>query len=248
MQKPKTALITGAASGIGAATAERFLEAGYRVALFDLNGEAARATAARLAAGSKRIVLEGDVSDEGHVKEAVAQTISELGSLDVLVNNAGIEINGTVLELSTEDWDRQMAVNLKSIYLFSRYSLPFLRKGSSIVNIASVHSFLSWPRCPAYDATKAGVVGITRALAVDHGRDGVRVNAVCPGYIETPLLERWFAGDASRRAEALQSHPLGRLGTPRDVAEAALFLASDASSFISGACLTVDGGLTALGH
>jgi NAD(P)-dependent dehydrogenase (short-subunit alcohol dehydrogenase family) len=249
MEVQKTALVTGAASGIGAAVAERFLSAGYQVAFFDINGQAARATASRMKFATKREVLEGDVSNERQVKEAVTRTVTALGSLDVLVNNAGIEINGTVVDLSTEQWERQLAVNLRGVFLFSKYAIPEMRRrGGSIINISSVHALVSWPGCAAYDASKSALIGLTRAMAVDHGREGIRVNAICPGYIETPILERWFARGIATKEEVLRFHPLGRIGKPNDIAEVALFLASDAASFISGTYITVDGALTAFGH
>jgi NAD(P)-dependent dehydrogenase (short-subunit alcohol dehydrogenase family) len=245
----KTALVTGAASGIGAAIAERFLKAGYQVALFDLDGPAAAATASRINCEPQKLVLVGDVADEEAVKTAILRTVTELGSLDVLINNAGIEINGTVVDLTSGQWERQLAVNLRGVFLFSKYAIPAMRpRGGSIINISSVHADVSWPRCPAYDASKSGLIGLTRAMAIDHGRDGIRVNALCPGYIETPLLERWFATGIVSKEEVLKFHPLGRIGTPNDVAEVALFLASDAAAFISGTSITVDGAITAAGH
>src|SRR5260370_19273946 len=193
MEGQKTALVTGAASGIGAAVAERFLGAGYRVAFFDIDGEAARTTASRISFAARREVLEGDVSNEQHVKEAVTRTVTDLGSLDVLINNAGIEINGTVVDLSAEQWERQLAVNLSGVFLFSKYSIPEMRRrGGSIINISSVHALVSWPRCAAYDAAKSALIGLTRAMAVYPGTDGVPVNTLLSGFIETPLLERWF--------------------------------------------------------
>jgi len=249
MEGPKTVLVTGAASGIGAAVAERFLSGGYQVAFFDIDGDAARATASRISSSARRQVLEGDVSNEQHVKEAVTRTVNELGSLDVLVNNAGIEIHGTVVDLSTEQRERQLAVNLRGVFLFSKYAIPEMRhRGGSIINISSVHALVSWPRCAAYDATKSALIGLTRAMAVDHGKDGIRVNAICPGYIETRLLEQWFAQGMASKQEVLKFHPLGRIGKPSDIAEVVFFLASDAASFISGTHITVDGALTALGH
>jgi len=249
MEGQKTALVTGAASGIGAAIAERFLSSGYQVAFFDVDARAARATASRITSAARKLVLEGDVSNEQQVKEAVSRTVADLGSLDVLINNAGIEINGTVVDLSTEQWERQLAVNLRGVFLFSKYSVPEMRRrGGAIINISSVHALVSWPRCPAYDATKSALIGLTRAMAVDHGHDGIRVNAICPGYIETPLLEQWFAMGAVTKEEVLKFHPLGRIGKPNDVAELALFLASEAASFISGTYITVDGALTAAGR
>jgi NAD(P)-dependent dehydrogenase (short-subunit alcohol dehydrogenase family) len=242
-----TALVTGAGSGIGAAIAERFVTAGYRVALFDINGKAAEETSARIGGPGKSIAIGGDVSNEDDVRQAVRRTVEELGSLDVLVNNAGIEIYGTVVELTMEQWDRQMAVNLKGAFLFSKYAIPQMKHGGAIVHISSAHAHVSWPRCPAYDATKAGLIGLTRAMALDHGRQGIRVNAICPGYIVTPLLRKGIDCGEVDEAAVLKFHPLGRLGTPMDIAEAALFLASSAAAFISGTVLNVDGCLTAQG-
>ena len=247
MTECKTALVTGAGSGIGAAIAERFVMAGYRVALFDINEKTAQETCARVGGPGKTIAIAGDVSSEVHVRNAVQRTVQELGSLDVLVNNAGVEIYGTVVELAAEQWDRQMAVNLKGSYLCSKYAIPEMRQGGAIVHISSAHAHVSWPRCPAYDATKAGLIGLTRAMALDHGGQGIRVNAICPGYIATPLLEKAIACGEVDQAAVLKFHPLGRIGTPMDIAEATLFLASDAASFISGAVLNVDGCLTAQG-
>lgn len=248
----KVALITGGASGIGRGIAERFVEAGAAVAIFDIDGDRAREVAARLGANGRAVAIEGDVANEEQVKAAVARTVAEFGSLDVLVNDAGIEIECLAVDLSSELWDRILAVNLKSVFLFSKHAIPHMRgRGGAIVNISSVHAFVSYPRDPAYDASKAGMIGLTRALALDHGRDGIRVNVICPGYIETPMHERWLKTTPDPEAavrQALRYHPLGRFGTPRDIAEAALFLASDAASFITGASLVVDGGMIIEGH
>jgi NAD(P)-dependent dehydrogenase (short-subunit alcohol dehydrogenase family) len=242
-------LITGAGSGIGKAIAHRFHQAGYHVAIFDVNSDAAQVLSSEMRDGAKTLVIQGDASNEHDARAAVEKTVFELSSLDVLVNNVGVELNGTVVEQPSADWDRQIAVNLRSVYLFSKYAMPALEKvGGSIVNISSVHAFMSWPRCPAYDATKAGILGITRAMAIDHGWKGIRVNAVCPGYIETPLLMHWFASGRADKDEVLKFHPLGRIGTPDDIANAVFFLASEDASFISGAALTVDGALTAFGR
>jgi NAD(P)-dependent dehydrogenase (short-subunit alcohol dehydrogenase family) len=192
-------------------------------------------------------LIAGDVTNESHVREAVARTVRELGCLDVLINNAGIELYGTVVEMSSDEWDRQLAVNLKGAYLFSKYAIPEMRRGGAIINISSAHAYVSWARCPAYDASKTGLLGLTRAMAIDHGPQGIRVNAICPGYIETPMLEKAFAAGEADRAAVLKFHPLGRIGRPADVADTALFLASEGASFISGAVLAVDGCLTAQG-
>jgi len=244
----KVALVTGAAAGIGRGIAERFAEAGARVAVFDMEGDGARSLAREL----RGLAIEGDVSRDEDARRAVAQTVAELGALDVLVNNAGIELHGTVEDLTPDQWDRQLGVNLRGVYLFCRHAVPHMRgRGGAIVNISSVHAFVSWAGSVAYDASKAGLVGMTRCMALDHGGQGIRVNAVCPGYIYTPLMERWLAQQPDREAtmrEVLGYHPMGRIGTPRDIADACLFLASEAASFISGTCLVVDGAMSAAGH
>lgn len=249
-QKEGAVLVTGAGSGIGAAIAKRFLSDGYSVALFDLDAPAARAVLQSVGLTARGVVIEGDVSDESCVCRAVEAVEAKFRFVQVLVNNAGIELNGAVVDQSREEWDRQMAVNLTAAFLLAKYCIPGMRArgGGSIVNVSSVHAFTSWPRCAAYDATKAGLLGITRALAVDHGPDGIRVNAVCPGYIRTPLLDRWLTSKSNGERETARFHPIGRLGQPEDIANAVFFLASDEASFITGTTLTVDGGLTAAGH
>jgi NAD(P)-dependent dehydrogenase (short-subunit alcohol dehydrogenase family) len=246
----RTALITGAGSGIGAAIARRFLQADYAVALFDLNGEAAAKVVADQPVHSKWLIVQGDAAEDLQVRNSVIKITEELGPIDVLVNNVGIETNGTVLEQSLEQWDRQMAVNLRSTFLFGKYCVPGMRakRYGVIINIASIHAYASWPRCVAYDTTKSGLLGLTRAMAIDHGPEGIRVNAICPGYIRTPLLQEWFAAVGGGEEAAARVHPLRRIGEPVDVANAALFLASDDASFITAACLTVDGGLVAAGQ
>lgn len=208
--------------------------------------------AERLRTHAPAIAIQGDVAIEANAKEAVAKTMSEFGRLDVLVNNAGIEVNGSVAALTSEAWDRQIAVNLRGPFLMSKCAVEHMRgRGGVIIHIASVHSFVSWQDCAAYDSTKAALLGLTRAMALDHGPDKIRVNAICPGYIDTPLMEKWMALVPDRAAtmrQILSVHPLGRIGTPRDIAEAAFFLASDAASFISGASLVVDGAMSVSGH
>jgi NAD(P)-dependent dehydrogenase (short-subunit alcohol dehydrogenase family) len=252
MERRKTALVTGAAAGIGAGIASRFAEAGFAIAIFDTDGKGATRMAKQLGDQNSAIAIQGDVSNEEDTRRAVETTIAKFERLDVLVNNAGIEVSGSVTSLTSAEWDRQLAVNLRGVYLMSKYSIPNMReRGGAIVNISSVHAFVSWPDCAAYDATKSGIIGLTRAMALDHGREHIRVNAICPGYIETPLMDRWLSTLPNREetlAQVRSFHPLGRIGTPRDVAEAAFFLASEAASFISGTYLVVDGAMTTAGH
>lgn len=248
----KVALVTGGAVGIGAGIAERFVEEGARVAIVDINGAGARSFADRLRAKGMVLALEGDVANEDSARSAVERTVAQFGSLDVLVNNAGIEVAGPISLMKSEAWDRQLAVNLKGAFLFSKYAIAQMQgRGGVIINISSVRAFVSYPGGIAYDASKAALIGFTRALALDHGQDKIRVNAICPGYIDTPMTEEWLRSVPNREEttrQMLAVHPLGRIGTPRDVAEAAVFLASGAAAFITGTTLIVDGGMSAAGH
>jgi NAD(P)-dependent dehydrogenase (short-subunit alcohol dehydrogenase family) len=246
----KSALITGGGSGIGTGIAERFARGGYAISVFDINGARATAVSDRLNEAGSAIALQGDVADPSDAARAVDATLDAFGSLDVLVNNAGIEIAGSVATLELQQWDRLIAVNLRGAYLFSKCAIPKMKWGSSIIHISSVHAFASYRDCAAYDASKAALIGLTRAMALDHGADGIRVNAVCPGYIDTPLMEQWLKTVEDREAavrEVLKWHPLGRIGTPADVAEAVYFLASESAEFISGTSLVVDGAMIASG-
>ncbi len=248
----RTVVITGGAAGIGAGIALRFAEAGDAVAILDIDGPGARRMAESLPRGLRALAIRMDVADEAQVEAAIDRTAAELGPPDVLINNAGIEVSGSVTDLTAADWDRQIGVNLRGVFLTSKYVIQAMAgKGGAIVNISSVHGFVSYSGCAAYDATKAGIIGLTRAMALDHGPAGIRVNAICPGYIDTPLMERWLASAPNREAtmrQVLACHPMGRIGTPRDVAEAAFFLASEAASFISGTTLVVDGAMSIAGH
>lgn len=248
----KVALITGAAGGIGAGIAERFSQAGAAVVIFDVNAERARQMEEKVRRTGRALAIRGDVSSEDDVRRAVERTLSEFGALDVLINNAGIEVAGPLVEMSSSAWDRQLGVNLKGAFLCAKHAIPHMRgRGGAIVNISSVHAFVSYEGNAAYDASKAGMIGLTRALALEHGRDGIRVNAICPGYIDTPMMDEWLGSQPDPEAtlrQVLSIHPIGRMGTPGDIAEAALFLASDSASFISGTYLVVDGAMTAAGH
>ena len=246
----KTVLVTGGAAGIGRGIAEAFAAEGARVAVFDINAHGAAGVAASF--GERGLAIPGDVAKDDDAARAVAAVIARFGTLDVLVNNAGIEVTGTVADLTPAQWDRQMAVNLRAVYVFSHFAIPHMRgRGGVIVNISSVHAFHSYAGCAAYDATKAALIGLTRTMALDHGAEGIRVVAICPGYIDTPLMEEWLRAFPDREETLRQVrkvHPVGRIGKPRDIAEACLFLASDAASFITGTSLVVDGGMTTPGH
>lgn len=247
----RVALVTGAGSGIGRAIAIRYAEAGAHVFALDRDPRAAAATAAEAgAAGGRGTAIVCDVTDAAAVEAAVGRVSETGGGLDVVVNNAGISVLGAVHTLSEEQWDRQLDVNVKSVFLVSRAAWPHLvaRGGGALLNTASVLGLKAErDDAAAYCASKAAVLMLTRCMALDGAPHGIRSNAVCPGYVTGPMLDAYAAaqpdGEAARAAVARQ-HPLGWLGEPRDVAEAFLYLASDAARWVTGAVLSVDGGMS----
>jgi NAD(P)-dependent dehydrogenase (short-subunit alcohol dehydrogenase family) len=244
----KRALITGGASGIGQATAILFAREGAAVSLVDLNEEGGTKVALAIEEeGGRAIFVAADVTVDAHCRRAVEQTVSELGGLDILFNNAGIIRRATVEELTEAEWDRVMAVNVKSIFLLSRHSVPVMAKagGGVIINTASGWGLVGGPRAAAYCASKGAVVLLTKAMAIDHGPQGIRVNCICPGDADTPMLRdeaRQLGQPAERFLVEAADRPLRRIGTPEDIARAALYLASEASSYVTGTALVVDGG------
>ena len=243
----KVALITGAASGIGRAAALLFAREGAAVAITDIN-QAGQSVAQEIIRNGGRAIFEHvDVAQATDCERVVELTLRQFGSIHVLFNNAGIIRRATVPELSEEDWDRVMAVNVKSIFLLSQQVIPILAKagGGSIVNTAAGWGLAGGPRAAAYCASKGAVVLLTKAMAIDHGPQKIRVNCICPGDTDTSMLrneaqqlgerEDLFLAQSARR-------PLGRIGKPEEIAQAALYLASDASSFVTGTALVVDGG------
>jgi NAD(P)-dependent dehydrogenase (short-subunit alcohol dehydrogenase family) len=243
----KVCLITGAGSGIGRAAALRFSEEGARVAVADVRREAAAETVGAIGDGA--LPLTVDVTSPASIEAGLQEVVSSCGGLDVVVNNAGVTIVGAAHELDEDDWDLELATNLKSVYLVSKAAWPRLveRGGGSIINTASIAGLWAIPADAAYCASKAGVVMLTKCMALDGATDGIRVNCVCPGYTETPMIEGYFADQADpdeARRFATQLHPLGRLGRPGDIADAMVYLASDEAAWVTGTALVVDGGLT----
>jgi NAD(P)-dependent dehydrogenase (short-subunit alcohol dehydrogenase family) len=247
----KIAFITGAASGIGAACALRFAEEGAVVTGFDLTDPADDAWTQAAARAPAAQFVTGNVAREHSVAGAVAAMTERFGRIDIVVNSAGVAGGGPVHLVTVEEWDRVLDVNLKGTFLVCKHTLPGMleRRSGSIVNIASIEGLEGSEGGSAYNASKAGVVLLTRNMAMDYARVGVRVNAVCPGFIDTPLLRRVLdmPGLADFRARIADAHQIGRLGRAEEVANAALFLASDEASFVTGHALAVDGGYTA-GH
>jgi 2-keto-3-deoxy-L-fuconate dehydrogenase len=247
----KVVLVTGGGSGIGRAICERFAQEGARVAVADWHRDAAEATVAGItAAGGTAVATQGDVGAPEDAARMVAEAVAAFGALNVLVSNAGQALVATALETTPDQWDRVMDSNLKGCFLLARAAIPHLiaAGGGSIVLTASQLAFVGAERFAAYAASKGGVLNLARALALDHACDKIRVNALCPGAVETPLLLNQFAGQDGPQgslADLTALHPLGRLGQPSEVAAAALFLASDDASFVTGSALVVDGGYLA---
>ena len=245
----KVAVVTGAASGIGYAAAELLAQFGAQVVLLDVNEAKGEASSKKIVdQGGKACFMKCDVTSGKDCKTVIEEIKNKFGRLDILHNNAGIIIRKTVVELDEKEWDLAVDVCLKGTYLLSKHAIPLIAAcgGGSIINTGSGWGIKGGERAASYCAAKGGVVNLTRAMAIDHGRDNIRVNCVCPGDIDTPLLRGEARQLGVNEEEYLQSsaseRPLGRIGTPQDVANAVLFLASDLSKWITGVVLVVDGG------
>jgi len=242
MVQGKRVLVTGGGRGIGRGIVEAFVEAGARVAIGDIEG----AEHAAKEIGADTVGLTCDVSSGESVANALAVVGRSLGGLDVVVNNAGVEAFGPLHELSEDAFDKVVSVNLRGTWLVYKHAVPLMQGGGAIVNVASLAGIVGFPLLGAYAAAKAGVVRMTEVMAVELRDLGVRANAICPGFIDTPMMARaltdFEAATGQPLAEIIAARQ-GRLGTPQEVASLALFLASDAAAFVNGTAITLDGGM-----
>jgi NAD(P)-dependent dehydrogenase (short-subunit alcohol dehydrogenase family) len=244
--REKAAIVTGAGSGIGRAISMLFAREEARVAVADIDLGAARATTSRIAEiGGCALALQTDVGAASEVERMIQDTVAAFGRLDILVNNAGVGTDGDVVQLPEEEWQRILDVNLTGVFLCCKYAIPQMRRsgGGSIVNIASIAARVGGSVSCVYPASKAGVVALSRNTALKFAAEGIRVNCVCPGHVDTALT--YTLKDPQVREALIRRYPLGRLGTAEEIAAAVLFLASDEAAFITGSELIVDGGYTA---
>jgi 2-keto-3-deoxy-L-fuconate dehydrogenase len=247
----KIALVTGAGSGIGAAIAEVFARAGAHVIVADLQEEAGRATTQKIVSPGGRGEFQSiNVADESSVTTAVSEVLQKHGRLDILVNNAGIGHVGTILQTNGADLDRLYSVNVRGVFNMSKAFLPKMleRKSGNIINLASIGGVVGIRDRLAYCTTKFAVVGLTKSMALDHAQQGVRVNCICPGRVETPFVSarlKEYPDPEKAYREMASTQAIGRMGTPTEIGHAALYLASDESAFITGTAFTIDGGWSA---
>jgi NAD(P)-dependent dehydrogenase (short-subunit alcohol dehydrogenase family) len=249
----KVVIVTGSGKGIGRTCAQSFAREGARVVIADIDERASRQTVNDIvASGGQALFIKTSIDNPADVEDMVKEGVRVYGGIDVLHNNAGVVRYGTVVELSVEDWDFILNINLRATFLTCKYVIPEMRKrgGGTIVNTASAQAFASQKNVGAYSASKGGIVSLTQSIALDHARENIRCNCIAPGSIATPMLEdaaNIFVPHDPGQAitEWGNLHPLGRVGTPQEVANLVLFLASDDSSFCTGGCYRVDGGLLA---
>ena len=245
--KDKVAIITGAASGIGKATAKLFAEHGAKVVVADIDKDGGSQTVTQIQnGGNEAIFVETDVTLKVDTEKMVAQTVETYGKLDILFNNAGIAMRLPVAELPEEDWHRCLDVNLTGVFLCAKAAIPAMLKNGcgSIINMSSIYGVVGADVRAAYVASKGGVTNLTRGMALDYAENNIRVNCICPGFVETPLVAGVIKTPEEYQTLA-NKHPMRRLGQPEEIAYGALYLASDESAFVTGIALPIDGGYTA---
>lgn len=247
--KDKVCIITGAAGGIGRGSALVFAREGAKLVIADIDEEGGKETVRKIGSeGGDAIFVRTDVSNSKHVQGMVDAAVAKWGKLDALYNNAGIEIDGFVADFDEDTWNRTIDVNLKGAFLGAKYAFRQMMKqdsGGSIINTSSVLGLLSMPGCCAYSASKSGVIGLTRALALDGGPIGIRVNCICPGYVLTQLTRRYLR-DEHELERIAKLHPISRIAEPEEIGRVAAFLASDEASFVTGSIISADGGISVL--
>jgi len=247
--KNKVAIVTGAASGIGRAAAQLFAKNGAQVVISDLDSDGIEETLSMIKkSGGAGIAVETDISDSTQVRKMVDQTVQTFGRLDYACNNAGIEGEQAFTpDCTPENWNRVIEINLRGTWYCMKYEIPEMLKngGGSIVNISSIAGLIGFPGIPAYVGSKHGINGLTKTAALEYADRGIRVNSICPGAIQTPMIDRFVGKQEKDREDLVAQHPMGRFGTPEEVGEAVIWLCSDKSSFITGQTLAVDGGYTA---
>tara|TARA_B100000029_G_scaffold138453_1_gene133421 strand:- start:414 stop:1211 length:798 start_codon:yes stop_codon:yes gene_type:complete len=250
----KVVIVTGSGSGIGETTAIKFSEEGANVIIADINPDTGNQVANTINDKTgKSQFIETDVSDLNSVKNMVEETVKQFGPPDVLINNAGINVFNEPLKMSIEEWKRAFSVDLDGVWFGCQCVLPYMveKKKGAIVNLASVHAIQIIPNCFPYPVAKHGVIGLTKALAVDYAEKGIKINAISPGYTETPILDRFFStkpDPIAARKEASERQPIKRMGTTTEIANTILFMSSDECNFMIGANIVVDGGITLKMH